>query len=151
MVERIYFTKIRTQISRIRNIPLSRLLLVIALLLTSISSNVHAEQKNVGYFGFEPDIITNYISTKRRIGFVRITAELMVEDVQNVGVIEHHSPLLRDAIIDVLIRQPEQKVKSMTGREEIRVLILERLKDLMKKETGQPLIQDLIFTKYLYN
>lgn len=110
-----------------------------------------AESPNVGYFGFEPDIITNYISNKRNIGFIRITAELMINDVSNVAIIEHHAPLLRDAIIDVLIRQPEQKIKSMTGREEIRLIILDRLRELMQKETGRPLVKDLLFTKYLYH
>lgn len=126
--------------------------IIVLLLMVSLSAfSVKAEQKNIGYYGFEPDIITNYISNKRQIGFVRITAELMIEDVQNVAVIEHHAPLLRDAMIDILIRQPEQKVKSMTGREEIRTLILEKLRELMEKETGHPLIQDLLFTKYLYH
>jgi flagellar protein FliL len=129
----------------------SRLLIIISFLLSSVSLSLQSEEKNVGYYGFEPDIVTNYISNKRRIGFVRITAELMIEDVRNVPVVEHHAPLLRDAMIDVLIRQPEQKVKSMTGREEIRVMILERMKELMEKETGQPVIKDLIFTKYLYS
>lgn len=110
-----------------------------------------AESPNVGYFGFEPDIITNYISNKRNIGFIRITAELMINDVSNVAIIEHHAPLLRDAIIDVLIRQPEQKIKSMTGREEIRLIILDRLRELMQQETGRPLVKDLLFTKYLYH
>ena len=109
------------------------------------------KQENIGYYGFEPDIITNYVSQGRKIGFVRITAELMIEDVSHVGIIEHHSPLLRDAVIDVLIRESEQKIKSMNGREEIRLKILDRLKELMEKETGQPLIRDILFTKYLYH
>ena len=110
------------------------------------------ESENVGYFGFEPDIITNYVSVNsKKIGFVRVTVELMIEDVSYVSIIEHHSPLLRDAIINILIRQPEQKVKSMTGREEIRVLILDKLRELMKKETGQELVRDMFFAKYLYH
>jgi len=130
---------------------LRRFVLSLSLVLLSMTKLSAAEPENVGYYGFEPDIITNYVSNKKNIGFVRITAELMISDVTNVPIIEHHSPLLRDAIIDVLIRQPEQKVKSMTGREEIRMLILDRLKELMQKETGQPLIKDLLFTKYLYH
>ena len=109
-------------------------------------------EENVGYFGFEPDIITNYVSVNnKKIGFVRVTVELMIDDVSNVAIIEHHTPLLRDALIDVLIRQPEQKIKSMTGREEIRVLMLDRLRELMQKETGKALVRDLFFAKYLYH
>lgn len=115
-------------------------------------ADVAIKKDNVGYYGFEPDIITNYVSSNaKKIGFVRITAELMVEDVSYIAIIEHHSPLLRDAIIDVLLRQPEQKIKSMTGREEIRILILDRLKELMEKETGKKLVRDILFTKYLYH
>ena len=128
-----------------------RLLIAILLITCSYDARSENQKPNVGYYGFEPDIITNYVSNKRRIGFVRITAELMVEDVKNVPVVEHHAPLLRDAIIDILIRQPEQKVKSMTGREEIRIMILEKMKSLMEKETGSPVIKDIIFTKYLYS
>jgi len=130
---------------------LRRLTLLSLVLAIFCSQKVMAESKNIGYFGFEPDIITNYVSNKRNIGFIRITAELMINDVANVAIIEHHSPLLRDAIIDVLIRQPEQKIKSMTGREEIRLMILDRLRELMEKETGRPLVKDILFTKYLYH
>lgn len=133
-----------------------RLLSVFTLLMVAVSFQSHSAdptiKDNVGYYGFEPDIITNYVSiNNKKIGFVRVTVELMIEDISFVSIIEHHSPLLRDAVINVLIRQPEQKIKSMTGREEIRVLILDKLKELMKKETGQELIRDIFFAKYLYH
>lgn len=127
--------------------------LAILVLLFSVSAQAQDPQKkNVGYYGFEPDIITNYVSTNiKKIGFVRITVELMIEDTSYLDIVEHHSPLLRDAVIDLFIRQPEQKVKSMTGREEIRVLLLDKLRELMKQETGQPIVRDVLFAKYLYH
>ena len=134
---------------------LKRLLTACVVVIASFTSLVNAQQElqdNVGYYGFEPDIITNYVSVNnKKIGFVRITVELMIDDVSNVSIIEHHDPLLRDAIINVLIRQPEQKIKSMTGREEVRVLMLDKLREIMKKETGQTLVRDLFFAKYLYH
>lgn len=104
-----------------------------------------------GYYGFEPDIITNYISARKKLGYVRISVELMIESSSNLEVVEHHAPLLRDAIVQVLGRESEEKIKSLTGREEIRVQCLDRVKELLQKETGQPLIRDLLFTKYLYH
>lgn len=134
---------------------IKQIITALILILASVSPFVQAQDtvsENVGYYGFEPDIITNYVSVnQKKIGFVRVTVELMVEDVSYVSIVEHHSPLLRDAIINILVRQPEQKIKSMTGREEIRVLILDKLRELMKKETGQTLIRDMFFAKYLYH
>ena len=108
-------------------------------------------KKNFAYFSLEPDIVTNYLgSSARKLGYVRVTVELMLEDVEYLTAAEHHSPLLRAATIDIFGRQPEEKVKSLTGREDIRRVCLEQLRDLMKKETGNAMIKDVIFTKYLY-
>lgn len=108
-------------------------------------------QSTIAYFGLEPDIITNYLSpSARNLGYVRLTIELMVEDVDQLEAIEHHSPLLRATIIEIFGRQPEDKVKSLTGREDIRRIILEELQRLMLKETGKETIKNVIYTKYLY-
>jgi len=103
------------------------------------------------YFGFEPDIITNYVAVKKKMGYVRLTVELMLEDANSLEVVEHHAPLLRDAIINIIGQQPEAKIKSINGRYEIQRLCEEKVKNLLTKETGQPLIKKLLFTQWLDN
>jgi len=83
------------------------------------------------------------------MGYVRITVELMITDGDNLDVVEHHAPLLRDAIIGILGKQPEAKIKSIKGRNEIRKLCEEKVKSLLKKETGHSLIKKLLFTQWL--
>ncbi|MDF2179264.1 flagellar basal body-associated protein FliL [Aliiglaciecola sp. CAU 1673] len=108
-------------------------------------------QAAYAYYGLEPDIVTNYIGTSsQKLGYVRLTIELMLEDASLIPLAEHHEPLLRSTIIDILGRQPEEKVKSLTGREEIRQVCLQKLREFMKKETGKDVVKDVIFTKYLY-
>jgi len=102
------------------------------------------------YFGFEPDIVTNYVATKKKMGYVRLTVELMVPS-RSIEVVEHHSPLLRDAIIEIIGKQPEAKVKSIKGRSEIQLKCEEKVKALLTKETGEPLIKKLLFTQWLDN
>ena len=109
------------------------------------------QQKEIVYYGFDPDIVTNYISGNRRsLGYIRITVELMLEDKAYLPAIEHHEPLILDIIYGTVSKQPEDKIKSLTGREEIRLSILEKLQAAMKREAGEPMIRDLLFTKYLY-
>jgi flagellar FliL protein len=102
------------------------------------------------YFGFEPDIVTNYVAVKKKMGYVRLTVELMVPS-NGIEIVEHHSPLLRDAIIDIIGKQPEEKIKSIKGRSEIQLICEEKVKELLVKETGQPLIKKLLFTQWLDN
>ncbi|MGV2872365.1 flagellar basal body-associated protein FliL [Colwellia sp. E150_009] len=120
------------------------------LIVTFLSIPLTTRAADFAYFGFEPDIVTNYITVKKKMGYVRLTVELMVPR-NNIEIVEHHSPLLRDAIIDIIGRQPEETVKSLKGRAEIQLKCEEEVKALLVKETGQPLIKKLLFTQWLDN
>lgn len=120
-------------------------------LIVLFSAGTASAKDEYAYYGFEPDIVTNYINNKKKLGYIRLTAELMVKNVANIDVVEHHAPLLRDAIIGVLSKEPEEKIRSLTGREEVRIKCIREIKRLLKKETGSEIIKDVLFTKYLYN
>lgn len=121
------------------------------LIMSLVSLSARAES-TVGYFGFEPDIITNYIgASSKKMGYVRVTVDLMLSNNSDIAIVEHHTPLLRDAIVEIFSKEPEEKIKSLTGREEIRAKCIEKLKSLLKEETGQEIIREVLFTKYLYH
>lgn len=126
----------------------SLLIASFALLLASVKPVVAADY---AYFGFEPQIVTNYVAVKKKMGYVRLTVELMIEDSSNYEVVEHHAPLLRDAIINIIGQQPEAKIKSINGRYEIQRQCEDQVKALLTKETGQPLVKKLLFTQWLDN
>tara|TARA_R110001583_G_scaffold26757_2_gene96257 strand:+ start:25168 stop:25587 length:420 start_codon:yes stop_codon:yes gene_type:complete len=110
-----------------------------------------AEVKNdYRYFQLEPDIITNYVKPGKRIGFVRITIELMVRSSGEYNLIDKHEPLIRDKIISILGQQNEKMIKSITDRDAIRARCLEEVNNLLYDETGEKPLANLLFTKYLY-
>jgi len=109
-----------------------------------------AGENGYQYFLIEPDIITNYIKPGKRIGFVRVTVELMVKSKSNYAVLENNEPLIRDKIITIFGEQNEAMVKSVTDRENIRQRCLVEINDLLYAELGKKPLEDLLFTKYLY-
>ncbi|NQY49210.1 MAG: flagellar basal body-associated protein FliL [Colwellia sp.] len=125
-------------------------LILFSILFTFTIGASRANASNYAYYGFEPDIVTNYIAVKKKMGYVRLTVELMVAG-DDFSIVEHHAPLLRDAIINIIGQQSEAKVKSMKGRAEIQLQCEEQVKELLIKETGQPLIKKLLFTQWLDN
>jgi len=114
------------------------------------TEDVEEIKNDYHYFQLEPDIITNYIKPGKRIGFVRITVELMAKSKSNYALIDDHEPLIRDKIITILGQQTEIMVKSITEREGIRKRCLDEVNELLFTETGKKPLEDLIFTKYLY-
>lgn len=118
-----------------------------------ISFTARAESTStVGYFGFESDIVTNYISySNKKMGYMRVSVDLMLDNTADIAIVDHHTPLLRDALIEILSKESEENIKSLTGRESIRAKCAKKLKSLLKEETGQEIIRDVLFTKYLYH
>ena len=122
----------------------------LAFLNTAVAQD-EPESRNM-YYPFQPHITTNYIKLEagRHLGYVRVGLEAVVDNVEAMGVIEHHDGLLRNAFIEIFGQAQEGKVKSLVGREELRQACIDRARELLEAETGQPVIRDLIFTTYLY-
>jgi flagellar FliL protein len=124
-------------------------------MLCCFAFNAHAADEQAvedyAYYGFEPDIVTNYISNRKKLGFVKISVELMVKNPNDLVSLEHHDPLLRAAIVEILGNQSEDKVKSLSGREEIRRECYETVNRLIEQEVGRSIVVNLLFTKYLYD
>lgn len=106
---------------------------------------------NYAYYGFDPEIVTNYISNRKKLGFVKISVELMVKNPEDLLILQRHDPLLRAALVEILGNQSEEKVKSLIGREEIRRECFDMLNNLIIKESGKSIILNLLFTSYLYD
>lgn len=129
--------------------------IILCLLAASHQSLAQEDQATLkapkfAYVGLEPDIVTNYAGdNSQKLGYVRVTIEMMVADPTTIMDIEHHMPLLRATAIEVFGAQPEDKIRSLTGRDEIRRKVLKEFKTIMKRETGEEVIENIIFTKYL--
>ncbi|CZF82928.1 flagellar basal body-associated protein FliL [Grimontia marina] len=102
------------------------------------------------YFTLEPEITTNFITEGRKLGFINVRVDLMVDDPSLLQMLEYHQPLIRDTIIEVLSQENEVRVKSLSGRESIRKECMERVNEVLLAETNQKMLSDLLFTKYLY-
>jgi flagellar FliL protein len=128
------------------------LITVLASIFLWCSSVSSVSAQDVSYYGFEPDITTNYLKEGNdyRLGFIRVAIEVMVPDPSYISVVEHHAPLLRNAFVSILSTATERQVRTMTGRDQLRLKCVERAQELMQQETGNPVIRDVIFTKYIY-
>lgn len=134
---------------------LSSMLMMAFIVCVAIGTAVAEEEEPASrnmYYPFEPDITTNFIKLEdtRHLGYVCVAIEAVVDSVADMSLVEHHDPLLRNAFIEVFGQAQEGKVRSLTGREELRQESLTRAQELLERETGRPVIRDLIFTTYLY-
>lgn len=125
----------------------------IILLLLLTATPLALAQEEPAYYGFEPDITTNYIrdTDHFRMGYIRVAVEVMVDERGLLNQVEAHSALLTDTFIHIFSTASERQIKSLTGRDDLRMQCLEEARRLLRRETGDPIIRDVIFTKYIYH
>ncbi len=128
--------------------------LMISLCLFSTFS-LHAEeskeqQPKLAYFTLEPDLTTNFHTTGKKLGYIQVRIDIMVADQADLAAIEHHQPLVRDTVVEMLGQQSKDTIESLAGREEIRKKLVTKLNEILLPETGKAIVADLLFTKYIY-
>ncbi|WP_120513686.1 flagellar basal body-associated protein FliL [Photobacterium salinisoli] len=133
-----------------KSLLLTLAMVLITLTQPALAQSAPAKTPEYSYFTLTPDITTNYITQGKKLGYLRLQVDLMVADPDYIPLVEHHAPLIRDAIIQIIGEQPEVKIKSLAGREAIRQQCLDKVNDLLIAETNQKLLTELLFTKYLY-
>jgi flagellar protein FliL len=122
--------------------------------LIGLHFNVAAEDSGVApeliYFPMEPDLVTNYNRTGKRLGFIIVQVQLGTYGEANMELLEDHQPLIEDAILDLIGAMTHDQVRSVDEREIVRKQIETVLRALMKEETGAEIVEEVLFTKYTY-
>ncbi|XNH05008.1 flagellar basal body-associated protein FliL [Vibrio cyclitrophicus] len=128
----------------------AQIFLAITLLFSASSFAEEESGPKLAYFTLEPDLTTNFYTKGKKLGYIQVRLDIMVANSDDLATIEHHQPLIRDAVIELLGKQNEETIKSLSGREDLRKSLVEHLNKILLPETGKTLIADLLFTKYLY-
>ena len=84
------------------------------------------------------------------MGYIRIKIEIMVNTLGELELVKKHEPLIRDTINDVLGKETVEHIRSLKGRDLIRQECQDKVNERLQKETGKPIVRELIFTNYLY-
>jgi flagellar FliL protein len=109
-----------------------------------------AESKGTSYLKLSNDMVVNYGEPSLgRLRYLKFAVNVRVEH-SNVGsIVGYHQPALLDALIILFSSQPDARVNSAAGKEEIRQLALTELRRIMKREEGEEYIEDLLFVRFV--
>ncbi len=101
-----------------------------------------------GYMALEPALVVN-LASDRRTRYLKLDIQFYLNSSHDAELVKTHMPLIRDRMITLLGgRQPEQ-VSSMEAREQLRVELLEQLRETMTHQTGEPAIHAIYFTGFI--
>ncbi|MFA0125498.1 flagellar basal body-associated protein FliL, partial [Vibrio sp. 10N.261.48.A2] len=103
----------------------AQIFLAITLLFSASSFAEEESGPKLAYFTLEPDLTTNFYTKGKNLGYIQVRLDIMVANSDDLAAIEHHQPLIRDAVIELLGKQNEETIKSLSGREDLRKSLVE--------------------------
>jgi len=141
------------------SIILSRLLIILALLLTlTMPGKLFAEEEEgeqvekepLMYYEIEPNILTFYQGTGKKIGYVVVQINLAVRGQENYDLVELHVPLIQDNLIDFFNKQDKSVIQPFNEREKLRLQAQASVEAVLQEELGKDVIENLLFTNYVF-
>lgn len=108
------------------------------------------KEREVRYVQLQPAFVTNYGFTENgRLNYVKTDISVRVSTQQAEMSARYHLPALRNALILLLSQQDEAAVSTGGGREILRVQALSQLNEILEREEGEAMIDDLMFTNFV--
>lgn len=127
-------------------------LLATALVPTAAAEEAVTENadREVRYVQLQPPFVTNYGFTENgRLKYVKTDISVRVSNQAAEMAARYHLPALRNALILLLSQQDEAAVSTGGGRDLLRAAALAELNEILEREEGEALIDDLLFTNFV--
>ena len=108
------------------------------------------EAKSAVYVKLSKGMVVNYGDPSlSRLKYMKIAVQVRMNNAIDAEAIEHHMPALLDSLIILFSSCDEDLIASAGGREEIRQRALDAVQNVIQREEGEPLVEDLLFGSFI--
>ena len=114
------------------------------------TENEEEPKEELMYYEIEPNILTFYQGTGRKLGYIVVQVNLAVRGQDNYDLVELHLPLIQDNLIAFFNQQDKSIIQPFAEREQLRQKALASVKAVLLEETGKDILENLLFTNYVY-
>ena len=106
--------------------------------------DAEVEKEPLMYFMITPNIMTFYQNTGRKIGYIVVQVQVVVRGQDNYDLVDLNLPLVQDALIDFFNQQ------DLTLRETLRQQAKDTVANILKEELQKDVVENLLFTQYVF-
>ena len=105
--------------------------------------------KTSSYVSLGGPMILNLSNDNKRLTFLQLKADILVDDSASEALVKTHVPAIRHELIVLLSEQKVRDMKSSAKREEIRKIASTQVHALIADLTGSKDVSDVLFSSFL--
>ncbi|WP_111640543.1 flagellar basal body-associated FliL family protein [Marinimicrobium alkaliphilum] len=100
------------------------------------------------YYTLRPAFVSSY-QIRGRQRQLQVELALMLRDESKIARIEQHMPSLRNNVLMVLSGQVYEELRTPEGKELLRQELLQEIRDILTRELGEPVVEQVLFTGFV--
>lgn len=105
-------------------------------------------QRPLIYRALEPELLGN-IEGPGRIRFVQVGVVMAMRDPKVREAVDQHSPVIRNDLIMLLSGKTYEDLNSAEGKETTRQEMLQTIREVLERSTGNPGVESIYFTSFV--
>lgn len=106
------------------------------------------EEGTALYVGMPRPFVFN-VPGEERDRLVQIKVQLMVRGVDNEERAKRHIPLIEGTLLQAFSSMTAEELQSAAGKDKIRDLALEQVREVLQEVAGQPVVEQVLFTGFV--
>lgn len=128
--------------------------LALLLLLSSFSAYASSggggggENANNPYFEITTPFVVN-IQDETAMRFLQVNAQLVLSHPELKAQITKNLPAIQNIMMLVLSEQNVKEIRTLEGKQKLRVKTLKEVQDLLQKEIGDTAVTEILFTGFI--
>lgn len=128
--------------------PIIRWFLVVSASTFSAGAIAQSGSSATPYFEINSPFIVNLISEKDVV-YLQVHAQFLLAQPELKSHLSTHMPAIKHTIMMVLSEQTVENLKSMQGKQLLREKTVQAVRTLLKKQIGEPVVKDILFTSFI--
>ena len=100
------------------------------------------------YTPLDPPLLASF-SDEGATRYLQLSVQAMGRDVQGMDQVRTHAPALRNAFLFLISKYAYADIATVEGKEALRSAMLEQAQEIMRRQTGEPHIEEIYFTSFV--
>lgn len=100
------------------------------------------------FYKLRPVMVVN-IPSADKTRYLQVDVELMARNSSALENIETYAPIIRNDLIILFSTQRYEDLLTLEGKEQLRKKALETVQKIMKQNTGDPTVEQVLFTNFV--
>ncbi len=128
--------------------PIIRWFLAVSAITFSAGTIAQSGSASTPYFEIIPPFVVNLVSEKDVV-YLQVSTQFLLTQPDLKPHLSTHLPAIKHTIMMVLSEQTVENMKSMQGKQLLREKTVQAVQALLKKQIGDPVVKDVLFTSFI--